>query len=399
MAQYEECVVKSKLLIPVLALGVFGIITTEMGIIGVLPQVSDKFGITASDAGWLVGVFALVVAVTGPFTTLFTSGINRKTVLLVAIAVFAVSNLVYATTSNFEVMFAFRIIPAVVHPVFFALALASAVRLVPPEEATSAVTKVFAGVTVGFAFGVPLTSYLAENFTVSTAFVFGAVVNVFAFFGILTLLPSTPVTQRMSYGAQVGILRRPRVWLTILSVTFVFAAMFSVYGYFAEYLGGVTGMSGSWISAMLLAFGVVMIFGNFVFGAMLGKNVVRTVVAFPLLYIVVYVVIYLVGPYSAAMTVAVLVWGMVHSGGLVVSQSWMGRDSADAPEFGNSLFISFSNLGITLGTATGGLFLAHLGTHQLVWAGVIFAALALATIIARLSLGRAHNENGAKVPV
>ncbi|MDV8008315.1 MFS transporter [Rhodococcus sp. IEGM 1318] len=390
---------KSKLLIPVLALGVFGIITTEMGIIGVLPQVSDKFSITASDAGWLVGVFALVVAVTGPFTTLFTSGINRKTVLLVAIAVFAVSNLVYATTSSFEVMFAFRIIPAVVHPVFFALALASAVRLVPPEEATSAVTKVFAGVTVGFAFGVPLTSYLAENFTVSTAFVFGAVVNVFAFFGILTLLPSTPVTQRMSYGAQVGILRRPRVWLTILSVTFVFAAMFSVYGYFAEYLGGVTGMSGSWISAMLLAFGVVMIFGNFVFGAMLGKNVVRTVVAFPLLYIVVYVVIYLVGPYSAAITVAVLVWGMVHSGGLVVSQSWMGRDSADAPEFGNSLFISFSNLGITLGTATGGLFLAHLGTRQLVWAGVILAALALATIIARLSLGRAHNENGAKVPV
>lgn len=390
---------KSKLLIPVLALGVFGIITTEMGIIGVLPQVSDKFGITASDAGWLVGVFALVVAVTGPFTTLFTSGINRKTVLLVAIAVFAISNLVYATTSSFAVMFAFRIIPAVVHPVFFALALASAVRLVPPEEATSAVTKVFAGVTVGFAFGVPLTSYLAENFTVSTAFVFGAVVNVLAFFGILTLLPSTPVTQRMSYGAQVGILRRPRVWLTILSVTFVFAAMFSVYGFFAEYLGGVTGMSGSWISAMLLAFGVVMIFGNFVFGAMLGKSVVRTVVAFPLLYIVVYVVIYLVGPYFAAMTVAVLVWGMVHSGGLVVSQSWMGRDSADAPEFGNSLFISFSNLGITLGTATGGLFLSHFGTRQLVWAGVLFAALALATISARLSLGQVHNENGAKVPV
>ncbi len=246
---------KSKLLIPVLALGVFGIITTEMGIIGVLPQISEKFGITASTAGWLVGVFALVVAVTGPFTTLITSGINRRTVLLVAIAVFAVSNVVYATTSSFEVMFAFRIIPAVVHPVFFAVALASAVRLVSPEQATAAVTKVFAGVTVGFAFGVPLTSYLAENFSVSTAFVFGAVVNVLAFLGIVVLLPSAPVTQRLSYGAQVGILRRPRVWLTILSVTFVFAAMFSVYGYFAEYLGEVTGMSGSWISAMLLAFG------------------------------------------------------------------------------------------------------------------------------------------------
>ena len=43
---------------------------------------------------------------------------------------------------------------------------------------------------------------------------------------------------------------------------------------------------------MLLAFGVVMIFGNFVFGAVLAKSVVRTVVAFPLLYIVVYVMLY-----------------------------------------------------------------------------------------------------------
>lgn len=390
---------KSMLLIPVLALGVFGIITTEMGIIGVLPQISEKFGITASTAGWLVGVFALVVAVTGPFTTLITSGINRRTVLLVAIAVFAVSNVVYATTSSFEVMFAFRIIPAVVHPVFFAVALASAVRLVSPEQATAAVTKVFAGVTVGFAFGVPLTSYLAENFSVSTAFVFGAVVNVLAFLGIVVLLPSAPVTQRLSYGAQVGILRRPRVWLTILSVTFVFAAMFSVYGYFAEYLGEVTGMSGSWISAMLLAFGVVMIFGNFVFGALLAKGVVRTVVAFPLLYIVVYVMLYLAGPYFGAMVVAVLVWGVVHSGGLVVSQSWMGRDAVDAPEFGNSLFISFSNLGITLGTAVGGLFLAHFETRQLVWAGVLFAILALLVTGVRLSLRHAHSENGVSVPV
>jgi predicted MFS family arabinose efflux permease len=296
-------------------------------------------------------------------------------------------------------MFAFRIIPAVAHPVFFAVALASAVRLAPPAKATAAATKVFAGVTVGFAFGVPLTSYLAENFSVSTAFLFGAVVNILAFIGILALLPSSPVTQRMSYGAQVGILRRPRVWLTILSVTLVFAAMFSVYGYFARYLGDVTGMSGSWISAMLLAFGVVMIFGNFVFGAMLGKSVVRTVVVFPLLYIVVYVMVYLVGPYFVPMIVGVLIWGVVHSGGLVVSQSWMGRDAADAPEFGNSLFISFSNLGITLGTVVGGWFLEHLGVHQLVWAGVLFAVLALMTIAARLSVGRVRSESGARVPV
>jgi len=378
--------VKSKLSVPVLALGVFGIITTEMGVIGVLGPVSDKFGITPATAGWLVGVFALVVALTGPFTTLLTSAYDRKSVLLVAIAVFAISNLVYATTSSFALMFAFRVIPAIAHPVFFAVALASAVRLAPPGAAAAAATKVFAGVTIGFAFGVPLTAYLAENFSLSTAFLFGAVANLFAFIGILALLPSSPVTRRMSYGAQIRILRRPHVWLTIVSVTLIFAAMFSVYGYFTEYLHDVTGMSGTWISAMLLSFGVVMIFGNFLFGALLGRSVVRTVAAFPVLYIAVYAVVYVVGPYFAPMVVGVLIWGVVHSGGLVVAQSWMGIDAADAPEFGNSLFISFSNLGITVGTIVGGWALDTFGAHRMIWSGVFFAGLALIAIAVRVSL-------------
>ncbi len=377
---------KSKLSVPVLALGVFGIITTEMGVIGVLGPVSDKFGITPAAAGWLVGVFALVVALTGPFTTLLTSAYDRKSVLLVAIAVFAISNLVYATTSSFALMFAFRVIPAIAHPVFFAVALASAVRLAPPGAAAAAATKVFAGVTLGFAFGVPLTAYLAENFSLSTAFAFGALANMFAFIGILALLPSSPVTRRMSYGAQIRILRRPHVWLTIVSVTLIFAAMFSVYGYFAEYLHDVTGMSGTWISAMLLSFGVVMIFGNFLFGALLGRSVVRTVAAFPVLYIAVYAVVYVVGPYFAPMVVGVLIWGVVHSGGLVVAQSWMGIDAADAPEFGNSLFISFSNLGITVGTIVGGWSLDNFGAHRMIWSGVLFAGLALIAIAVRVSI-------------
>lgn len=44
------------LLLLILSLGVFGIITTEMGIVGVLPQISQKFQITASEAGWLVSL-------------------------------------------------------------------------------------------------------------------------------------------------------------------------------------------------------------------------------------------------------------------------------------------------------------------------------------------------------
>lgn len=372
------------LLIIMLALGVFGIITTEMGIVGVLPQVARKFNITASQAGTLVSVFALVVAISGPFLTLLASGINRKVILLIAVFMFAVSNIVYAMTSKFEVMLAFRIIPACFHPVFFSVALVTAAQLVPPEKSSKAVTKVFAGITVGFAFGVPLTSYLAEKVSLETAFLFGAAVSAIAFAGILVWLPSMPVKNKMSFGKQLGILRKPALWLNITSVIFIFAAMFSVYSYFAEYLSQVTPMNGSVISVMLMGFGIIMIFGNFVFGAMLQKNIRVTVMLFPILYIAVYVLLYSLAPYWIPAMIVVVLWGMVHSGGLIVSQTWLTTVTEDAPAFGNSLFVSFSNLGITLGTTVGGWLIAVAGIHQLIWSGIVFAILALASILLKI---------------
>ncbi|WP_028543693.1 MFS transporter [Paenibacillus taiwanensis] len=384
----------NSLLILILALGVFGIITTEMGIIGVLPQVTQKFNISASQAGWLVSIFALVVAISGPFLTLLTSGINRKVILLTAVLLFAISNIVYAYTTTFEVMLAFRIIPAIFHPVFFSVALVTAAKLVPSEKSGKAVTKVFAGITVGFAFGVPLTSYLAEKLSLEAAFLFGALVSLIAFVGILMWLPSMPVKEKMSYGKQVGILRKPQLWLNIVTVIFIFAAMFSVYSYFAEYLGQVTQMNGSWISMMLMAFGVIMIVGNFIFGELLHKSMTKTVILFPLLYAAVYLLAYYGGTYFIPMVVIVFVWGAVHSGGLVVSQAWLTTETKEAPEFGNSLFVSFSNLGITIGTSIGGWFISHLGMHQLIWSGIMFALLAFLFILLKIKTSKSSARQG-----
>nr|BEK71195.1 MFS transporter [Kitasatospora purpeofusca] len=370
-----------------LSLGVFGIITTEMGVVGVLPRISEQLGVPTATAGWLVGVFALVVAAAGPFATLLASGVRRKAVLAAALAVFAASNAVYALTDSFPVMLVFRIVPALFHPVFFAVALTAATRLVPPEKATRAATTVFAGVTLGFAFGVPATSYLAEHFSLAAAFWFGAGANLLALVGILALFPSMPAGQRLSYGDQLGILNRPRLWLSLSAVVFVFAAMFSVYGYFAEYLERVTHLGGSTIGALLMAFGVVMVLGNLLFGRLLERDPVRTVTAFPVLYALLYVLLRTVAPWAVPTVLAVLLWGAVHSGGLVVSQTWLARDAQDAPEFGNSLFISFSNLGITIGSAVGGLAVATVGARQLPWVGAGFALAALAAVLLRRRLG------------
>ncbi|AXN38544.1 MFS transporter [Peribacillus butanolivorans] len=384
------------LLIIMLALGVFGIITTEMGIVGVLPQITQKFNITTSQAGLLVSIFALIVAISGPFLTLLTSGINRKVILLTSVFMFTISNIIYACTTKFDIMLVFRILPAIFHPVFFSIALVTAAKLVPPEKSNQAVTKVFAGITFGFAFGVPLTSYFAEQFSLETAFLFGAVVNAIAFVGILMWLPSMPNEEKMSYGMQLGILRKPGLWLNIAAVMFIFAAMFSVYSYFAEYLGQLTHMNGSLISVMLMAFGLIMIFGNFLFGGFLQKSITKTVIMFPLLYIVIYLFAYYLGSYLIPMILMVFIWGIVHSGGLIVSQTWLTTEAKEAPEFGNSLFVSFSNLGITLGASIGGWFISHFGIHQLIWSGIVFALLAFLLIMIKINIF-SSNVEGANV--
>ncbi|MFF2089538.1 MFS transporter [Paenibacillus sp. NPDC058174] len=378
-----------------LALGIFSIITTEIGIIGVLPQVTDKFDITPAQAGFLVSAFALIVAVSGPLLTMLTSGINRKVILLTAIFMFAISNIAYAFSSTFEFIIVFRIVPAFFHPIFFSIAIATAASLVPPERRGKAVTQVLAGVTVGFAFGVPITSYLAAKLSLEAAFLFGAIVSVVAFIGILVWLPSMPVKERMTFGRQISIMRKPQLWLAIIIVFMIYTAMCSVYSYFAEYLGKVTHMNGTWISIMLMVFGITMIAGNFLFGFLANKSMTRTVILFPLLYAAIYLFLYYFGSYFIPMMVVVFIWGAVHAGGLILSQALLMAETKEAPEFGNSLFVSFSNIGITVGTLIGGWFIAQWGVHQLIWSGIILCLLSFLLIIIKLAASKPNVEKQA----
>nr|WP_220388893.1 MFS transporter [[Flexibacter] sp. ATCC 35208] len=75
-------------------LGMMGVITTEFGVIGILPQIAGYYHISIEKAGVLLSAFALVIAVTGPFMTLLTSGFDRKKVMMIAISVFLITGIV-----------------------------------------------------------------------------------------------------------------------------------------------------------------------------------------------------------------------------------------------------------------------------------------------------------------
>ncbi|HEI8862531.1 TPA: MFS transporter [Morganella morganii] len=341
---------------------------------------TEQLQITAPQVGFLVSIYAVVVAITGPAITLMLGRYNRKTVLLVIMAIFIISNIAYAITHQYDVILFFRILPALTHAVFFAIALVVAANVVPPARSAHAIAIVFSGVAVGMVLGMPLSAFIAEMFTLNAAFWFGALTSVVAFTGIALFVPSLPVTQALKVREQLAILQRRDVWLSIAAVTLIFSAMFAGFSYIAGYLVTITGFSNNTTSALLVVFGISGYFGNFIFSRYLQRNVIKTTSLYPLLFILIYLAVWLCGASSWLMVPVVVLWGILHTSGLIVSQTWLLREAGNTPEFANSLYIGFSNLGITLGAMAGGRMIRSFGVETIIWAGIAFAAAAFITI-------------------
>lgn len=334
-----------------LSLAVFGVITTEVAVIGLLPQLTEQLQITAPQVGFLVSIYAVVVAITGP-----------------------------AITHQYDVILFFRILPALTHAVFFAIAPVVAANVVPPARSAHAIAIVFSGVAVGMVLGMPLSAFIAEIFTLSAAFWFGALTSVVAFTGIALFVPSLPVTQVLKVREQLAILQRRDVWLSIVAVTLIFSAMFAGFSYIADYLVTITGFSNNMTSALLVVFGISGYFGNFIFSRYLQRNVIKTTSLYPLLFILIYLAVWLCGSSPWLMVPVVVLWGILHTSGLIVSQTWLLREAGNTPEFANSLYIGFSNLGITLGAMAGGRMIRSFGADTIIWAGIVFAVAAFITV-------------------
>jgi DHA1 family inner membrane transport protein len=374
---------RNNLLIFILTIGVFGILNTEMGIIGLLPSIADHFEVSISTAGWLVSSFALAVAVSGPILPLLFSGMNRKKVMLLVLGVFVLGNIVSIFTSNFTVAIIARVIPGLLHPVYCSLAFTVAAASVNKEEAPKAVSKVFIGVSAGMVIGVPIASLIASTSSLQMAMVFFAVVNIMVFIATLLFVPSLPVEKTLSYGAQLSVLNKSVTWLSIASIILLNSAVLGVYSYLAEYLKTVTIMSSNAISLMLFIYGGANIIGNVVAGKLLTNNANKSVVSFPFVLGAVYLILFLFGQFSLPMAIITLIWGILAGIGANMNQYLMMSSAPEAPDFANGLFLSSCNVGTTIGAAVGGIFISGMGTQYVVLVGLLSLLLSFVPILIR----------------
>lgn len=376
----------SGLLIFILAVGVFGIINTEMGVIGILPELADHFDVSVSAAGLFVSLFAMAIAIAGPALPLVFSRMKRKHVMLFVLAVFIIGNMVSIFTTDFTVALLARVIPAFFHPVYVSMAFSVAGASVSEKEAPKAISKVFIGVSAGMVLGVPAVSLIAHTISLEAAMSFFAVVNILTFIATLLFVPSIPVQERLSYGTQLKILTHGITWLSILAVLFLNAAVFGVYSYLAEYLGAVTNMSDHLISSMLLVYGLANIAGNIIGGRLLTDYPDRTVTIFPFALIAVYLILFFVSELTVPTAISILVWGVLGGIGANINQFWMTSSAPQAPEFANGLFLTSVNLGTTIGAALAGAVIAQIGTKYILFVGILSLVMGFICILLRNSL-------------
>ncbi|MBB5371659.1 MULTISPECIES: MFS transporter [unclassified Janthinobacterium] len=367
-----------------LALGLFGLYCIEFGVVGILPMIMQRFQVTAAQAGWLVSLFALVIAVGGPFLVLLATRWRRKRVLLVSLCVFALTSLISAYAPRFEWLLALRMVPALFHPVYFSLAMVAAATLYPPQQAARASAHAFVGTSLGMVLGIPLTTWIAAQYGYEASFLACALVNALAALGVWRYLPDAPQEKPMAYGHQLAILRKGALWLNIIAAVLVFAAMFSVYAYAAAYLEQVTGLSARQTGLILVVFGVGGVAGNLLAGRLLGMHVLRTVLLQPILLGLAYGLLYRYAGADmgwAGLAVLALFWGAAHTSGLIVTQVWLSGEAQEAPAFAIGVYIAAINLGVTVGALAGGMAIARYGMQGAIASGVLFAVLALVVIV------------------
>lgn len=372
------------LLVFILTVGVFGIINTEMGVVGILPLIAETFHVSVPEAGWTVSAFALVVALSAPVTPLLFSGMNRKSVMLLALGLFTVSNLISVFTSHFAVLLVARILPAFLHPVYVSMAFTVAASSVGKEKAPKAVAKVFIGVSAGMVLGVPVTSFIASEVSFAMAMLFFAGVNALVFIATLLFVPSMPVREKLGYGTQLRVLKRTKVWYSVAAVTLINGAMFGFFSFMSDFLKNITGVSYTVISGVLLIYGLANILGNILAGKFLSTNPGRCIALTPFMLLTAYICLFATGAWIAAVVVILFLLGILAGIASNGMQYMITHAAPEAPDFANGMFLTSANLGTTIGTAVCGVFISELGTRYSIFGALLFLLASLAFIYLRV---------------
>jgi DHA1 family inner membrane transport protein len=260
-----------------LALGAFGIGTTEFVAMGLLPSIADSLGTSEPTAGHVISAYALGVVVGAPLIAALTARMSRRSLLIALMIAFTVGNAATVFAPNYGMLMAARFVAGLPHGAFFGVAALVAAHLAGPDARAKAVGQVMLGLSVANVVGVPVSTWLGSTFGWRAAFVVVVVIGLLTISALMVFLPALSDMKITNPMTELGALTRPQVWFTLFIGIVGFGGMFAFYTYIATTLTSVAGVSESFIPFALMLFGLGMVAGNIVGGALADRGVVRAI--------------------------------------------------------------------------------------------------------------------------
>ncbi|MFD8737111.1 MFS transporter [Streptomyces sp. NPDC059618] len=381
-----------------LAVGAFGIGTTEFAMMGLLPDVAGDLRISIPAAGHLVSAYALGVVIGAPLLAAATARMPRRTVLIALMGLFVAGNALSALAPDENWLLAARFLSGLPHGAFFGVGAVVATGLVAPERKARSVSLMFLGLTVANIAGVPAATLVGQHLGWRATFLGVSVIGLAAVAALFLLIPRTPAhTPGVGLRGELAALRPLPVWLALGTTVAGFAALFSAYSYIAPMLTDAAGYSEGSVTPLLALFGVGATAGNLLGGRLADQAMRRTLfgglaslalvlAAFPVL---------MRTEWSAALAVVLLGTAAFVTGSPL--QLMVMEKAAAAPSLASSANQAAFNLANAGGAWIGGLTLAAgLGATApaLAGAGLALLGTGVAGVAHAVDLRRAKAPAG-----
>ncbi|MGY6021924.1 MFS transporter [Streptomyces spinosirectus] len=378
-----------------LAVVAFGIGTTEFATMGLLPQIADGVGVSVPHAGNLVSAYALGVVVGAPVLTGIGARVPHKKLLLLLSGLFVVGNIASAFAPTFGLLFAARFLAGLPHGALFGVGAVVASRLVAPERAARAVSRMFLGLTVANIIGVPAGTALGQQLGWRSAYGAVAVIGVVALAALALFVPHQPRGGQSGIRHELRAMGNKQVAIGLATAVVGFGGFFAVYSYLVPMLTHLTGISDSSTTLVLALYGVGMTLGTLIAGPLTDRALRPTMYAGLALLAAGLVTFYFAVHSTVPALLTITFIGAM--GALITTpvQMLLMAKAKNAPTMAAASNHSAFNLANAGGAWLGGLAISAgwgWASPNLVGAALAVAGLGLAFTGGRMDRGGRHSE-------
>ncbi len=356
---------------------------------GLLNEISADLAVSAATAGLLMLVGGVVVAVGAPLVAALTSSIDRRALLVFALALYALGHLAAALAPGFISLLAIRAVTVLGAAIFTPQAAAAAGLLVPAKKRAGAIAFIFIGWSAASVAGIPLGSYLATLLGWRTVMAGMGVACILAALLAAWSLPRRLFVQPLTLAAWKQVLTNPVLLVVLLVTLLSMSGQMTVFSYIAPILREAFNGGPEQVAMAFAAAGVAGVIGNAIAARIVTNFGTDRVIAISIVCLIAGLGIFAAsyGNFILALC-GIGIWGLGSFSSNSLQQSRLVAIAPTLAAATVALNTSVVYVGQAIGAGLGGWFVSQAITPSIAWTACVLTGAALAASLLATRLAR-----------